>query len=113
MSRQEERSDAVAGGLFDGREDAVDSGAGERRALHDCNDPYLNPPFLVRENFVLVRENFAYSDDSLCSLSLSKEKVRERSDGRFTKSIRSGCGTAEFRLTSPAARDAHGDLSSK
>jgi hypothetical protein len=81
--------------------------------LHDCHDPYLNPPFLVRENFVLVRETFAQLHDPLCSLSLSKERVGERSDSRLTKSIRNGCGTAEFRLTSPAARDARGDLSSK
>ena len=29
----------------------------------------------------------------------------------FTRIPRSGCGTAEFRLTCPAARDARGDLS--
>jgi hypothetical protein len=44
-------------------------------------------------------------------LSLSKEGVGERSGGRFTKPAQSGCGTAEFRLTSLAARDARGDLS--
>jgi hypothetical protein len=44
-------------------------------------------------------------------LPQSKERVRERSGGRFTRPARSGCGTAKFRLTSPAARDARGDLS--
>jgi hypothetical protein len=43
---------------------------------------------------------------------LSKERVRERSRDRLSQSARSACGTAEFRLTSPATRDARGDLSS-
>ena len=45
------------------------------------------------------------------SLSLSKERVRERSCDRPPRPARSAGGTAEFRLTSPAARDARGDLS--
>src|SRR4029077_12297454 len=56
------------------------------RALHNCGDP-------------------------LWPLSLSEERVRERSDGCFTTSIRSDCGTAKFRLPSPAARDIRADLS--
>ena len=59
----------------------------------------------------LVQESFAQLRRSLLALSLSKERVGERSGGRFTRSARSDRGTAEFRLTSPAARDARGDLS--
>jgi hypothetical protein len=44
-------------------------------------------------------------------LSLSKERVRERSHGRLLQPARNDCGTTEFRLTSAAARDARGDLS--
>jgi hypothetical protein len=42
---------------------------------------------------------------------LSKERVRERFNGRLARYAGSGCGAAEFRLTTPAARDARGDLS--
>ena len=43
--------------------------------------------------------------------SLSKERVRERFDDRFSRAARNACAPAEFRLTSPAARDARGGLS--
>ena len=43
--------------------------------------------------------------------ALSKERVREGARGRLSQSARSAWGRAEFRLTSPAARDARGDLS--
>ena len=45
------------------------------------------------------------------SLSLSKERVRERSCDRLLQPARSASGTTECRLTSPAAREARGDLS--
>jgi hypothetical protein len=57
-----------------------------KRALHNCDDPFW-------------------------TLSLSKERARERFRGRFARPVRSGCGRAQFRLTSPAARDARGGLS--
>jgi hypothetical protein len=55
--------------------------------------------------FSLLRTVFCWS------LSLSKERARERFRGRFARPVRSGCGRAQFRLTSPAARDARGGLS--
>ena len=48
--------------------------------------------------------------DPLWPLSLTEERVRERFRDRLSQPARSAGGTAAFRPTSPAARDARGDL---
>src|ERR1700682_995482 len=66
--------------------------------------------FALSQCFPWTRELCVTVQGPFWSLSLSKERVRERSIGRISRSGRSGCGGGESRPTSPAARDARDDL---